>query len=142
MDYNGTYNYYSNVQAPPEGLIMAMIGLGIAWLVFLLVIYIYFAICLLKIAKRTNTPNGWMAWIPLVNVILMLQIAKKPLWWIILFFIPIVNIVIGVLVWMGICDALGKPNWLGILSIVPVANIILPGYLAFSKAEDMTAVSQ
>jgi hypothetical protein len=62
----------------------------------------------------------------------MLNIAKKPIWWIILFLIPLVNIVFIVLVWMGIAEARNKPNWWGILLIVPVANIIVPGYLAWS----------
>jgi len=62
----------------------------------------------------------------------MLNIAKKPLWWILLLFIPLVNFVIGVIVWMGVAEARGKPNWWGILMIVPVANFIVPGYLAWS----------
>lgn len=135
MNYDNTYDYTASAQMPSEGMMLALLGIGIAWLVFVLAVYIYFAVCLMKIAKKTNTPNGWMAWIPVVNLILMIQIAKKPLWWIILFFIPLVNIVFSILVWMAICDVLGKPNWLGILMIVPVANVIVPGYLAFSKIE-------
>jgi hypothetical protein len=62
----------------------------------------------------------------------MLNVAKKPLWWILLFFIPIVNIVMAILVWMAVAEARGKPNWWGILMIVPVANLVVPGYLAWS----------
>jgi uncharacterized membrane protein YoaK (UPF0700 family) len=63
----------------------------------------------------------------------MLQIAKKPLWWFILLLIPLVNIVIGVLVWMAIAEARGKPNWLGILMIIPFVNLIVVIYLAFAQ---------
>jgi hypothetical protein len=52
--------------------------------------------------------------------------------WIVLFLIPLVNIVFIILVWMGIAEARNKPNWWGILIIVPVANIIVPGYLAWA----------
>jgi hypothetical protein len=62
----------------------------------------------------------------------MLAIARKPLWWFILFLIPLVNIVIAVIVWMAIAVARQKPNWWGILTIVPVANLIVPGYLAWA----------
>lgn len=62
----------------------------------------------------------------------MLQIAKKPLWWIILFAIPIVNIVIVIMVWMGVAEARQKPNWWGILAIIPLVNMVVPGYLAWS----------
>lgn len=102
------------------------------YLVLTIVFYIYFAICLQTLAKKTDAPNGWLAWIPVANIFLMIQIAQKPLWWFILLLIPIVNIVIGIILWMKIAERRGKPNWLGILTIVPVVGIIIPGYLAFS----------
>ena len=108
-------------------------GIMLFVLIFVLIIYIYMAICLMKIAHKTNTPNAWFAWIPILNIILMLQVAKKPLWWIILFLIPFVNIIMSILVWMAIAKELDKPEWLGILMIIPVANLIVPGYLAFSN---------
>ena len=94
--------------------------------------YIYMALALQTIANKTSTPNGWLAWIPIVNIVLMLQIAKKPLWWIILLLVPLVNFVIAIMVWMGIAEACHKPNWWGILMIVPIANFVVPGYLAWA----------
>jgi len=107
-------------------------GILIVYFVAIAVFYIYFAISLMKIAEKTDTENGWFAWIPILNVILMLQIAEKPLWWFILILIPLVNIVIIVLVWMAIAERRGKPSWWGIMMLVPIMNIITPGYLAFS----------
>jgi len=104
-----------------------------AYWVLWLIVYVYFALCLMMIAKKTDTSNAWMAWIPILNAFLMLMIAKKPLWWFILLLIPFVNIVIGIIVWMAIAEARGKPNWLGILMIIPFVNLIIPGYLAFSE---------
>ena len=62
----------------------------------------------------------------------MLKIAGKPLWWIILLFIPLVNISVIIVVFMGIAAARGKPSWIGILMIVPLVNLFIPAYLAFS----------
>jgi hypothetical protein len=104
---------------------------GISWFLWL-IFYIYYAICLMVIANKTNTPNSWLAWIPIANIYLMCKIAGKPGWWVILFFIPIVNIVITIIVWMKIAEARKKPSWLGILIIIPFVNLIIPGYLAFS----------
>jgi hypothetical protein len=109
-------------------------ALGIVMIVGLVIaaaFYIYGALTLQAIAKRTNTENGWLAWIPIANVILMLNIAKKPLWWIILLFVPLANLVILIIVWMEIAVACKKPNWWGILTIVPVANLIVLGLLAW-----------
>lgn len=137
-------------QLPPAATAGIMAVAGVVLFIVLIVViafWIYSAICLMKIAKKTNTPNGWFAWIPILNIILMLQIAKKPLWWVILCLIPIVNIVILVIVWMVIAKALNKPEWLGIvfilsplISIIPIvgpfigiiAAAVILGYLAFS----------
>lgn len=110
---------------------MAMM-FGTSFLLFAAVVYVYISLALMTIASKTNTPNGWLAWIPIVNIILMLNIAQKPVWWIILLLIPLVNIVIAILVWMGIAEARHKPNWWGILMIVPVVGLIVPGYLAWA----------
>ena len=107
------------------GLMLFFVCIGLAF-------YIYFSLALMTIARKTNTENGWFAWIPILNCILMLNVAKKPIWWIILFLIPLVNIVVAIIVWMGVAEARNKPNWWGILMIVPVANLVVPGYLAWA----------
>ena len=125
------YAQMSDDQAAAAGVAF----LGAFMMVFVVIglaLYIYFALALQTIAKKTNTENPWLAWIPIINIVLMLMIAKKPIWWIVLFLIPLVNIVIAILVWMAIAEARNKPNWWGILMIVPVVSLIVPGYLAWS----------
>jgi hypothetical protein len=94
--------------------------------------YVYFALALQTIAKKTNTPNDWWAWVPIISAILMLNIAKKPVWWFILFLVPLVNIVIIIITFMAIAEARNKPNWWGILMILPLVNLIAIGYLAWA----------
>jgi uncharacterized protein DUF5684 len=105
---------------------------GSTFLLFIAVLYVYMSLALMTIATKTNTPNGWLAWIPIANLFLMLNIAQKPVWWILFCLIPLVNIVIFILVWMAIAEARHKPNWWGILIIVPLLGIIVPGFLAWS----------
>jgi len=125
-----------------SSLLLLFGGMFIFLLVFVIAVYVYFAFCLMKMAQKTNTENAWMAWIPIANLVLMIQIARKPMWWLALFLLPIIPVVgaiatliIVVILWMEIAGRLGKEKWLGILMIVPIANLILPGYLAFSKSE-------
>lgn len=116
--------------------------LGVFWIFYGLyafmgiLLYIYSAICLQAIAKKTDTKNGWMAWIPIANLFLMVQIAQKPLWWIILFLVPIVNIVIVIIIWMEIAGRRGREKWVGALIIAPVIGIGIPAYLAFSDSNN------
>jgi len=118
----------------PSGAAGAMVAGAVFLVMFVIfvVFYIYMALALQTIAKKTNTENAWLAWIPIANIVLMLNIGKKPVWWIILFFIPLVNLVMVILTFMAIAEARKKPNWWGILMIVPVVNLIVPGYLAWS----------
>jgi hypothetical protein len=51
---------------------------------------------------------GWAAIIPIYNVIVMLEIAEKPIWWVIMFFIPIVSLVFGVLTLVAFAEKFGK----------------------------------
>lgn len=108
-------------------------GLGLIPLIIFAAIYIYWALALMTIANKTNTANAWMAWIPILNIFLMLNIAQKPLWWFILFLIPLVGLVMAILTWMAIAERRGKPSWWGIMLIVPVMNLIMPGYLAWAS---------
>jgi hypothetical protein len=85
------------------------------------------------IAEKTNTPHSWWAWVPLLNLFLLVKSAKKTYWFIPLFFIPFINIVVAVIVWMAIAEKLNKQGWIGLLIIVPIVGIFIPGYLAFSE---------
>ncbi len=94
--------------------------------------YVYFSYCLMVIGRKTGQRELWMAWVPIVQILLMCNVAGKPWWWLLLCLIPCVNVVIGILLWMGIAQARGKPSWWGILTLVPCVNLIVPAYLAFS----------
>jgi len=51
---------------------------------------------------------GWGAIVPIYNMALLLEIAGKPIWWIILFFIPFVNFVIAIIVAIDVAKNFGK----------------------------------
>ena len=102
------------------------------WSLLSLAVYAYVAFCPYTIAKKTNTENPWLAWIPIANIILACQIAGKPWWWVFFFLIPIANIVFAILVVWKLAEARKKPGWLGILLIVPIANLVIFGIIAFA----------
>ena len=51
---------------------------------------------------------GWAAIIPFYNIYVMLEIAGKPGWWLILFFIPVVNLVIAIITLVALAAKFGK----------------------------------
>lgn len=106
---------------------------GIEILLIVLAAYVYISLTIQIIANKTGTANSWMAWIPILNVWLLCEVGGKPGWWVLLMFIPLVNIIITIMLWSAVSEARGKASWLGILMILPFLNIIVPGYLAFSE---------
>ena len=50
---------------------------------------------------------GWAAIIPIYNYIVLLQVVGRPIWWFILFFIPLVDIVILIIVLNDLSKSFG-----------------------------------
>ncbi len=110
------------------GLIALLVVLAVA-----LVFWIFFCSCCKRICEKAGHEPGAMIWIPIVNVVPLLTVAGLPIWLILLLFIPLVNVVVGLLIWWKICEARGKPGPLALLLLVPVVNLFVPVYLAFSE---------
>ena len=98
-----------------------------------LAIYVFICACYKRICGKCGVSPGVMIWIPIAQLVPLLQIAKMPVWMLILFIIPVVNVFVFLTMWFKICEALGKSGWLVLLFLVPIANIILIPYLAFSE---------
>ena len=98
-----------------------------------IILYAWIAICVQTIARKTSTPNGWLAWIPIANVYLLCKIAGMSGWWTLAIFVPLLNVVMMVIWWWLVAEKRNKPSWLGILIIIPIVNYVILGILAFSE---------
>lgn len=96
-----------------------------------LVSHILVAIPLWKLAKKTKEEPAWFAWVPILNAVLALKIARKPYWWLLLFLIPIVNLFMAILLMMALCERVAVNKWWGLLGFISPANLILLYVLAF-----------
>lgn len=102
------------------------------WLIAI-VLYAFFSYTLMVIGQKLSVPNAWLAWIPIANIWVMCRAAGKPGWWVILFFIPLVNLIFALWVIFAIPPRLGKSRWLGLLIFLPlVGALIYYGILAFT----------
>lgn len=107
-------------------------GIGIVGSIFYLGFIALMIASMWKINIKAGQP-GWACLIPFYNVIVMLKIAGKPAWWLVLMIIPLVNIVIAILMTAGIARAFGKGAGftVGLLLLSPIFYPIL----AFGDAE-------
>ena len=60
-----------------------------------------------KIFVKAGKP-GWAAIIPIYNLVVYLQIVNRPIWWIVLLLIPVVNIVVGIVLTNDLAKSFGK----------------------------------
>jgi len=60
-----------------------------------------------KVFTKAGKP-GWAAIIPIYNLIVILQIAGKPIWWFFLLLIPLVNLVVGIMTYVAFAKNFGK----------------------------------
>ncbi|MEL6405871.1 MAG: DUF5684 domain-containing protein [Chloroflexota bacterium] len=103
--------------------------------IIILVIYgafiIFMFAALWQLFSKAGQP-GFLAIIPIVNLFILVQIAGKDWWWIILLFIPLVNIVAMFLIWQGVAENFGKGTGYAI-GLFFLSPIFIP-LLAFGDA--------
>lgn len=107
-------------------------GVGIFVLIIQLAVTILVIAGFWKTFAKAGKP-GWGAIIPIYNVILLLDIAGRPIWWIILLLIPLVNIVVGIIVSIDVAKNFGKGVGFG-LGLVFLGFIFYP-ILGFGSAQ-------
>lgn len=66
-----------------------------------------------KVFEKAGKP-GWGAIIPIYNIVLLLEIVGKPIWWLLLLLIPCVNFVVVLIVFMDLAKCFGKSAIFGI----------------------------
>ncbi len=106
---------------------------GAAWGVILgsllaaIVFYVISAWLLYRIGKRFNYANSWYAWVPILNLWMMTELAGRDITFFVImllgtFLCGIVGLVMMIILWMDIAGKCGKERWYGILMIIPIVN--------------------
>ena len=125
-DYGNSYDYGYEATSAFAGL--AAFGI-IIWLIAMAVSVITI-ISMWKLFTKAGKP-GWAAIIPIYNIIVMLEIAELPMWYIALYFVPGANIYAMIKTYIEVAHKFGKSTGFGV-GIAFLSPIFLP-MLAFSK---------
>lgn len=100
--------------------------------IVLAVLTLLFIIEYWMILNKANKP-GWSILIPFYNVIVILQTAQRPLWWIILLLIPLVNIPFLLIIRYDLSKIFGKSTGFAIgFMILP---FLFRPIIAFGKSK-------
>jgi hypothetical protein len=100
-------------------------------LVFFTLILLFMA-GLWKTFTKAGKP-GWACLVPIYNMVVLLQIAGRPVWWLLLMFIPIVGLVVSFIVMIDIAKAFGKGVGFG-LGLAFLGMVFFP-ILGFGSAQ-------
>lgn len=82
-------------------------AVGGVLLVVELALLVLMLAALWRVFTKAGQP-GWAALIPFYNLYVLLQIAGKPGWWLILMLIPLVNLFIGIITLAALAANFGK----------------------------------
>lgn len=108
-------------------------GIGAAiFMIIELAIAVLVIAGLWKVFVKAGQP-GWGAIIPIYNAYLLIKIAGRPGWWLLLLFIPLVNFVILILVAIDVAKNFGKGAGFG-LGLAFLGFIFYP-LLGFGDAQ-------
>jgi|SRR5579884_1084490 len=97
-------------------------ALGLVWLAVLVLMIAAFW----KIFTKAGKP-GWAAIIPIYNVLVLLEIVGRPVWWIVLMLIPFVNLIVSFIVAFDLAKVFGKGAGfaLGMIFLFPIFYPVL-----------------
>ncbi|KAA5825113.1 signal peptidase I [Algibacter amylolyticus] len=77
------------------------------WFIFILIIQIIHGLGTWKLYIKAGR-QAWEAFVPVYNGIVLMKIINRPWWWIILLFLPIVNLIMLPVIWVETARSFGK----------------------------------
>lgn len=96
---------------------------------FAAVIYVYFSLAWMTIAKKLKYKKAWLAWIPVANLAMMLQLGRFHWAWVFLILIPVFGwvalVVLIIISTWRIFEKRKYPGWFSLSVIIPGVGGIL-----------------
>ncbi|HWZ04356.1 MAG TPA: DUF5684 domain-containing protein, partial [Mucilaginibacter sp.] len=90
-------------------------------IIFMIAIWVVSVAGVWKTYQKAGKP-GWAAIIPIYNIIVLIEIVGKPVWWFLLFFVPCVNFVFIIWVYNLLSKSFGKSEGftVGLILLSPI----------------------
>ncbi len=93
---------------------------GTQWILFILLVQVIHFLGTWKLYVKAGR-KAWEAAIPVYNGIVLMQIINRPKWWVLLLFIPIINLLMFPVVWVETIRSFGQnklwQTWAVILTL-------------------------
>ena len=76
------------------------------WFLFFLIVQVIHFLGTWKLYVRAGR-QAWEAAVPVYNAVVLMKIINRPVWWVILLFVPIVNLIMFIVVWVELARSFG-----------------------------------
>lgn len=99
-----------------------------------IVVLVLFALTLVawwRLFAKAGRP-GWAAIVPIYNIVVVLQIVGRPVWWVVLMLIPLVSFVIAIVLAVDLAKSFDRSAAFGV-GLLFLGFIFVP-VLAFGSA--------
>jgi len=77
------------------------------WIVFILAIQVVHFLGTFRLYQKAGR-KSWEALVPVYNAIVLMQIIRRPKWWVILLFVPIINLMMFPVIWVETLRSFGR----------------------------------
>jgi signal peptidase I len=94
------------------------------WFIFLLILQIIHGLGTWKLYIKAGR-KAWEAFVPIYNAIVLMKIISRPWWWVILMFLPIVNLIMIPAAWVETARTFGKDTKLDALLCIVTLGFYL-----------------
>ena len=81
------------------------------WFIFILIIQVIHGLGTWKLYIKAGR-QAWEAFIPVYNGVVLMKIINRPWWWVILLFLPVVNLIMFAVIWVETARSFGKNTYL------------------------------
>lgn len=90
------------------------------WILFILIVQVIHFLGTWKLYVKAGR-KAWEAAVPIYNAIVLMQIINRPKWWVILLFIPIINLLMFPVIWVETIRSFGRNSkletWIVLLTL-------------------------
>ncbi len=107
--------------------------------IFLLATYIYFAFAWMTLGKKLRYDKPWLAWIPIADISMILQMGGFHWAWVFLILIPIFGwialVVLLIIANWRIFEKRNYPGWFSLSQVIPqiggILYLVIIGFVAW-----------
>ena len=133
FDNKWIYINFEDIPAKITGSLIALFS------TLFIVVYIYVALAWSTIARKLKYKRPWLAWIPIANLAMVLQLGGFHWAWVFLILAPIVGwiplLILGIIATWRIFEKRKYPGWFSILVWIPelgaIIYLIIIGFVAW-----------